>query len=302
MSGGVSGSGGPQQPEPRPGARSAPHCYRHPDRETYISCQRCGKPICPDCMRQAAVGFHCPDCVSTGSASMPRPRTAYGGTVRGSDNIVTLTLIGLNVAMFLLIQITGGGRSPLVLETALIPGQLPFPPLDQGVSDGQWWRLVTSMFVHVDLLHVLFNMFALWIFGPGLERMLGRARFLALYLLSGLTGSVAVYWLTPAATLTYGASGAVFGLLGAALVVSVRRGYDVSWLLGLLGINLVFTFLAPNISWQGHLGGLVGGLAMGAVLALAPRRLRTVAHVAAFAAVFVVCVLLVVVRTAQLGA
>lgn len=289
MSGGVTGGGGPQQPEPRPepGGRPAPRCYRHPDRETYISCQRCGRPICPDCMRPAAVGFHCPECVAAGQETAARPRTVYGGAVRGTDNIVTLVLIGLNVAMFLFIQVS---RS-IAVDAGLVVG---------GVASGQLWRLFTSMFVHVDLMHLFFNMFALWIFGPGLERLLGRTRFIALYLLSGLTGSVAVYWLAGLNTLTYGASGAVFGLLGAALVVSVRRGYDASWLLALLGINLVFTFLAPNISWQGHLGGLVGGLALGAALAWAPRRLRTILHLAAFAGVFVLCVVLIGVRTAQL--
>jgi membrane associated rhomboid family serine protease len=298
MSGGV--TGGPQPPDV-PAASTVPTCYRHPDRETYITCQRCGRHICPQCMNQASVGFQCPECVAEGRRSTPQPRTVYGGAVRGRANLVTLVLIGLNVAMFLLIQVTGGRGSPVVFEAALIPGQLPFPPLDRGVADGEVWRLVTSMFVHVDLLHLFFNMFALWIFGPTLETLLGRVRFTALYFLSGLTGSVAVYWLSGAQSITYGASGAVFGLLGAALVVSVRRGYDVSWLLGLLGINLAFTFLAPNISWQGHLGGLVGGLVLGAALAWAPQRHRTWLHIAAFAAVLAVSVLLIVVRTTSLA-
>jgi membrane associated rhomboid family serine protease len=289
MSGGATGSGSPQPPEPQPGARAVPHCYRHPDRETYISCQRCGRPICPECMQQASVGFHCPECVAEARASQAKVRTAYGGVVRGGQNVVTKVLLGLNVAMFLLIQATGGGTSRVLFETVLFPSE---------VAAGEWWRLLTSTFVHVQLLHILFNMFALWVFGPGLEQLLGRARFLALYLLSGLAGSVAVYLLSDPGTPTLGASGAVFGLLGAALVVSVRRGYDASWLLGLLGINLAFTFLARGISWQGHLGGLVGGLLLGAVLAWAPRRLRTPLQIAAFVGVFALCVLLIVVRTA----
>ena len=283
MSGGVSGQ--PQQPDP--GAGSGPRCYRHADRETYISCQRCGRPICPDCMRQASVGFHCPECVAADRASTPQARTVYGGAVRPRDNIVTLVLIGLNVGVFLVVQVA----NRLAIDGGLIVG---------GVAQGQWWRLFTSMFVHTELLHLFFNMFAIWIFGPVLERKLGRVRFVALYLLGGLVGSVAVYWLAGPNTITYGASGAVFALLGAALVVSVRRGYDVSWLVGLLGINVVFTFLVPNISWQGHLGGLVGGLALGAALAWAPRGQRTLVHVAAFAAVLALSVLLIVVRTAQL--
>lgn len=300
MSGGVPES--PQQPDrPDQVPAAEPRCYRHPDRETYIHCQRCGRSICPDCMNQAAVGFHCPECVAEGRSSTPQARTAYGGTLRGTGDIVTKTLIGLNVAVFVLIQVTGGRGSALVLDAALIPGQYPLPPLNEGVADGQLWRLFSSMFVHVDLMHIFFNMFALWIFGPGLETLLGRARFVALYLLSGLTGSVAVYWLAGEATVTYGASGAVFGLLGAALVVSVRRGYDATWLIALLAINVVFTFVVPNISWQGHLGGLLGGLALGAALAWAPRSRRRVVHVAAFVLVAVLCVLLIALRTLQLA-
>jgi membrane associated rhomboid family serine protease len=293
MSGGVTGGGPqePQPPEPQPGSRAVPHCYRHPDRETYISCQRCGKPICPQCMNQAAVGFQCPDCVAEARSAAPRPRTTYGGVARRGDNLVTLVLVGINVAMFLLIQVTGGGASRLLFETVMYPSL---------VADGQWWRLVTSVFVHVDLLHLFFNMFALWIFGPGLEQLLGRVRFVALYLLSGLAGSVAVHLLSNPGTPTLGASGAVFGLLGAALVVTVRRGYDASWLLGLLAINLVFTFLVPRISWQGHLGGLVAGLLMGAALAWAPRRQRRVAHTLAFVALFGACLVLIYARSAAL--
>ncbi len=292
MSGGVTGSGSAQPPEQQPGAREIPHCYRHTDRETYISCQRCGRPICPECMRQASVGFQCPQCVAEGRASTPRPRTVYGGRLRGGGNVATLTLIGINVVMYLLI-LAGGFGSALANETVLFP---------LAVANGEWWRLITSTFVHVQFLHLFFNMFALWIFGPMLETMLGRTRFVTLYLLSGLVGSVAVYWLSAPTVPTLGASGSIFGLLGAALVVSVRRGYDVTWLLGLLGINLVFTFVATNISWQGHLGGLVGGLAIGAAIAWAPRRFRTLVQVLVFGVIFALCLVLIALRTAELGA
>jgi membrane associated rhomboid family serine protease len=289
MSGGVSGSAQPPE-QPGPGAQPGPRCYRHTDRETYISCQRCGRPICPDCMRAASVGFQCPECVAEGRASTPQPRTVYGGAVRARENAVTLTLIAINVAVFLAVTLTGGR----VLESTMM-----YPA---GVAAGQWWRLLTSVFLHQAFLHLVFNMVALWIFGPVMERLLGRVRFLALYLLSGLAGSVAVYLLSAPFSFTLGASGAVFGLLGAALVVTVRRGYDASWLLGLLGINLVITFTIGTISWQGHLGGLIGGLVLGAALAWAPRRQRTLVHVAAFVAMFGLCVLLIVVRTGQLAA
>jgi membrane associated rhomboid family serine protease len=288
MSGGVTGSA--QPPEgPGPGAQQGPRCYRHTDRETYISCQRCGRPICPDCMRAASVGFQCPECVAEGRASTPQARTVYGGALRASDNAVTLTLIGINVAVFLAVLVTGG---------AVLGGTVMLPVL---VADGQWWRLLTSAFLHQQFLHLLFNMVALWVFGPVMERLLGRARFLGLYLLSGLAGSVAVYLLSPPGSATLGASGAVFGLLGAALVVTVRRGYDASWLLGLLGINLVITFSVGSISWQGHLGGLLCGLALGAAVAWSPRRQRTLVHTAAFLGMLALLVLLIVVRTGQLA-
>ena len=292
MSGGVTGSGSAQPPEQPPGARAIPHCYRHPDRETYISCQRCGRPICPECMQQASVGFQCPQCVAEGRSSTPRPRTVYGGRVRAGDNVATLTLIGINVVAYVAILATGGAASSLANETVLFP---------IAVANGEWWRLLTATFVHIQFLHLFFNMFALWIFGPVLENMLGRTRFVTLYLLSGLVGSVAVYWLSAPNIPTLGASGSIFGLLGAALVVSVRRGYDVTWLLGLLAINLVFTFVATSISWQGHLGGLAGGLAIGAAIAWAPRKFRTVVQVLVFGVIFALCLLLIALRTAELA-
>ncbi|MDP9445045.1 MAG: rhomboid family intramembrane serine protease [Actinomycetota bacterium] len=285
----------------QPGA--VPTCFRHDDRETYIRCQRCDRPICAECMRQASVGFQCPECVAQGAASVRQPRTMYGGAVRARDNLATVTLIGLNVVMFVVVLGTGGRTSPVLAELVLVTGETPagFPPRSFGVADGEVWRLVTSAFVHEEVLHILLNMVALWIFGPTLERLLGRWRFVGLYLLGALCGSTAVYLLAGPNTFTYGASGAVFALFGAALLVSVRMRYDVSWLLTLLAVNLVFTFVAPNISWQGHLGGLVGGLVMGAALAFAPRQRRTALQLLAFAAVLALCTVAIVARTLAIG-
>ena len=288
-----------QQPQQ---LEQVPTCFRHPQRETYVRCQRCGRHICPDCMRQAAVGFHCPECVAEGSADLRPARTAYGGVVRSRNDLVTKTLIGVNVAVFLAIQLSGRAVSPVLVQLAML-GRSQFDPrLDvaEGVADGGYWRLVTSIFVHGEALHLLFNMVALWVFGPMLESLLGRMRFLALYLVCGLAGSVAVYLLTEPAAFTVGASGAVFGLLGAALVVSIRRGYDVRWLFGLLAINVVFSVLGPRISWQGHFGGLLAGLLLGAAVAYAPKERRNLAQWAAFLAVLVVSVAAVVWRTAAL--
>ncbi|MDQ3485325.1 MAG: rhomboid family intramembrane serine protease [Actinomycetota bacterium] len=271
------------------GAGTIPRCYRHPDRETYISCQRCGRPICPDCMREAAVGFHCPDCVKQAASTTPHARTAFGGKVATGSSIVTMVLIAVNVGFFL------GARAStqFLYDSVLIPAQ---------VAQGEVWRLGSSIFLHYEILHIAMNMIGVWIFGSYLESALGRWRFLGLYLAGGLVASTAVYWLAPQATPTLGASGAVFGLFGAALVLMRRQRRDVTQLLVLLGLNLALTFTVPNISWQAHLGGLVAGLGIGAAYAYAPRGQRVLVHAGTLALIVAVCVAAVLVRTALLAA
>ena len=284
-----------------------PVCHRHPGRETYIRCQRCDRPICPDCMRDAAVGFQCPDCVREGSRQTRQGRTPYGGRVRGGPPVVTLTLIGLNLLVFLAIQATGGRQSRLLAELGLMPTGGAFldaqgvPYYAEGVSDGAPWQLVTSMFTHLEVWHVFFNLMALYLLGPQLEHLLGRARFTLLYLMSGLVGSVTVYWLAAPSSMTIGASGAIFGLMGALLVVARKVGADTSALLALLGINTVITVLgAQYISWQGHLGGFVGGLVIAAALVYAPRTRRTAWQALWLSVVGVALVVLTLVRTLML--
>jgi membrane associated rhomboid family serine protease len=281
----------------------APTCYRHPDRETYIRCQRCGRYICPDCMRQAAVGFQCPECVAEGAASVRQPRTVYGGHVAAHSDVVTKALIGVNLAVFVLILLTGGLQSAVLSRLAMVAdvGYIEGIGASGGVADGAVWRLLTSVFVHVAPIHLAFNMIALWLFGPTLESLLGRLRYLLLYLLCGLAGSVAVYLLTPPLAATVGASGAVFGLLGAMLIVSIKRGYDVRGLLGLLAINAVFSFVGAGISWQGHLGGFLAGVVLGAGIAYAPADRRNAVQGGVFAGLLVLCLVLVVVRTLMLA-
>ena len=275
-----------------------PVCYRHPERETYIACQRCGKPICPDCMNNAAVGFQCPDCVKEGMKATRSGRTAYGGEHASNPALTSQVLVGINALVWLAVLVS----ADLVDKLALIPDiacveadQFGCTAVQDGVARGSVWQLVTSMFLHQQLWHIGFNMFALWVLGPQLELAMGRARFLAVYLLSGLAGSTAVYWLSDPNGATLGASGAIFGLMGALAVVAYKVGGDVRSILGWVGANLVITFLIPNISWQGHLGGLVGGAILAAIVVYAPKQRRNQlqwAGIAVFAVLLVVAIAL----------
>ena len=267
--------------------QATPTCYRHPDRVTYIRCTRCNRPICPECMRDAAVGHQCDECVREGAKAVRQPRPQHRTTP-----VVTYGLIAINVVMFVLETVSSGVQSELVLRSP-------------AVADGDLYRLLTSAFMHYGLTHLLFNMYALFIVGPPLEVWLGRLRFGALYALSALGGSVLVYLLAPLNAATAGASGAVFGLFAASFVVGKRLNLDVRWVVGLIVINLAFTFVIPlmggqNISWQGHIGGLVTGALVAAAYAYAPRAGRTVIQVSVTAAVLVVFALLIWWRTSEL--
>ncbi|MGO8939258.1 MAG: rhomboid family intramembrane serine protease [Mycobacterium sp.] len=255
---------GPSAPQSQ---AAAPTCYRHPGRPTYLRCNRCERYICPDCMRPAAVGHQCVECVQEGARTIRQPRTQFGGRERAGMPVVTYALIAINVLTFALQISMRGLQEQLEL----------WPP---AVADGQLYRLVTSAFVHYGATHLLLNMWALYVVGPPLEMLLGRLRFAALYALSGLGGSVLVYLLTLNVP-TAGASGAVFGLFGAAFVVAKRLNLNVQWVAAVIVINLVFTFVAPLvskqlISWQGHVGGLVTGGLVAAVYVYAPRERRNV--------------------------
>lgn len=264
-------------------------CYRHPDRETLVSCSSCGRPICHECMIPAPVGFHCPECVRRQSSSAPRARVVTRGQTRarwGAGGVASRTspgtkaLVGVNVAFFLFEMVFAAGMafggsvsmSRLTWIGALIPARI--------VLDHEYWRLLTSMFLHAGILHLFFNMWALWVVGSFLERAVGTLRFVVLYFISGLAGSVLVLVAGPGNVATVGASGAIFGLFGATFLWAyLNRGRDLmaGQLARSMGIvlvlNLLITFAgSAYISWQAHLGGLIGGVAAFAALYWGDRR------------------------------
>ncbi|WP_329088328.1 MULTISPECIES: rhomboid family intramembrane serine protease [unclassified Streptosporangium] len=266
-----------------------PTCYRHPGRETYVRCQRCDRPICPDCMRDASVGFQCPECVAEGNKSVRRAQSVFGGGVIAKP-YVTWTLLGVNVVMFLA-QMASDGRVTAELAMWVF-----------GVAvDSDYYRLITSAFLHRDYVHIGLNMWALFMVGPYLEQAFGHVRFLALYFLGALGGSVLGYWFDPINAFSLGASGAIFGLFGAIFVVSRRLHLDLRPIIVLLVINLVITFIPGlNISWTAHVGGLITGVIVSAVLAYGPKANRAIFQGILLLGVLAILVGLVITRTAFL--
>lgn len=250
-------------------------------------------------MRDAAVGFHCPDCVAEGNKAVRAPRTLAGGAVQAREGVVSMVIIAINAVVFVLTDVARVGPiaevGAMVAANVLTPSGQVFP----GVIDGGYWRLLTSAFLHANLLHVLFNLYALYLFGPLVERALGTRRFIAAYVTMAVVSAVFVYWLSDPRTFTVGASGAVFGLFAMALVLLLRAKQDVRALLVLLAINAVISFQG-NISWQGHLGGFVAGLVLGLAVAMPSRERRQLVQWAAYAGLWLAVVVGVVTRTAML--
>ncbi|MFJ9640575.1 rhomboid family intramembrane serine protease [Streptomyces sp. NPDC101178] len=271
---------------------AATTCYRHPSYETYVRCTRCERTICPECMHEASVGYHCAECVKEGRHSVRQARTVFGGAVTGAAApVVTYVLMALNILAYLGEVV----RPEIVDRYAVLGAALTGPDGERyyyqgetfagyqltGIADGEWYRLVTGAFLHLPpdasfgVMHLLFNMFALWNIGRVVEGQLGRARYLALYLLSAVGGSLAVYLLAPD-TSTVGASGAVFGLAASYWVINRRLGHDMAAVNRFMaGFLLWMVLSALFTSWQGHLGGLVTGAVVTYGLAYAPARLRT---------------------------
>jgi membrane associated rhomboid family serine protease len=230
-------------------------CYRHPDRETALHCSNCGRPICPECMTHAAVGIRCPECAGR------RTVTQRAGFTMPRTPVLTYGLIAANIALFLLTNRVGSGGGGLSFGSAdlnsLGDRLVLYGP---SVANGQDYRLLTAAFIHYGLLHIAFNMYALYILGTAFERYAGPVRFAAVYFTAALSGSFGALILTPHSA-TAGASGAIFGLMGALFVLERQRGMALlqSPIAGWILINLIFTFGIPGISVGGHIGGLVGG-------------------------------------------
>ncbi|MFF2011265.1 rhomboid family intramembrane serine protease [Streptomyces sp. NPDC058195] len=302
---------------------AATTCYRHPSYETYVSCVRCERFICPDCMREAAVGHHCVECVKEGQRSIRRTRTVFGGTVpRSAVPFVTYVLMGLNILAYLGEVIRPGILDRFAMLGAGLDGPDgahylyragEFPGFDVvGVAGGEWYRLLTGAFLHLPptgsalgalpfgVLHIVFNMYALWNLGRVVEEQLGRARYLALYLLAALGGSVLVHLIAPFDA-TVGASGAIFGLGAAFYVINLRLGRDMRPVNRFMtGFLLWMVISAGFASWQGHLGGLVTGGIVTLAYAYAPANRRTAFQAAACVVLLAVLVLLVVLKTSAL--
>ncbi|MDQ3121577.1 MAG: rhomboid family intramembrane serine protease [Actinomycetota bacterium] len=240
-------------------------CYRHPDRETYVSCTECGRGICPDCMSFGPVGIRCPDHASTGGKVAAPRRTARKAAASLSRRgpYVTQALIAINVGIYVIQLAMGAGISAstgwIYEHGVLISSAIDSSGQLVGVAEGEWWRLLTAAFLHYGPVHLGLNMLVLWFIGPALEEYLGHGRYALLYLVSGLAGSAGALIVSSGAP-TVGASGAIFGIMGAALFLEWRKIYVFGGqALGLVVFNLAISFVIPGISIGGHIGGLIGG-------------------------------------------
>jgi len=278
-------------------AAVAPRCYRHPERETWVSCTRCERPICPECLRPASVGFQCPDCVQQGNATVRRASAPYGGAIVARPGVVSLILGLLNVVAFVVTVatapggLTGNTGSRLFDELELVPIRV--------AVDGEYWRLLGSAFLHIGLLHLAGNLLALAIVGPALERVFGWWRFLAIYLVSALGGAVAVYLFGSPFGAVAGASGAIYGLFAATLIVVRKLGLDARFMVLAVALNFAVSF-APGISLLGHLGGFISGGLLTLAMVYAPKASRTSLQILAIGVLVAIMVSAVLIRTDML--
>ncbi|HEV3169231.1 MAG TPA: rhomboid family intramembrane serine protease [Actinocrinis sp.] len=260
------------------GVSGPPVCFRHPQRETYLRCARCDRSICTDCMVAASVGFHCPECVRDGNRVVRQPRTVAGGRAQSRNGVVTVVLIAICVVIFGLQQIIGAAFTNRLDLQAMAPHIESLPSSsDIGVVYGDWYRLVSSIFVHANIAHLAMNMLSLWFIGLPVEARLGRTRYALTFLTCGIAGSAASFLSLGEYGSSLGASGAIFGLLGVLAVLAFREKLDLQPIITVIILNLIFSFTVGGISWQSHVGGLVCGLLLGVALAYAPRARTVVA-------------------------
>jgi membrane associated rhomboid family serine protease len=261
-------------------------CYRHPERMTGISCQRCKRPICGECMNPASVGFQCPRCVSSGKSGVRQPRTKFGAVARPGTGSTTYALMGVLAGVWLLDLVTRG----------LVDGMLIMS--NQAVAGGQFWRLVTAALTSGGLLGTLMNLLVLWIAGRTMESELGRWRMLALFFAAGLGGTTLLFVFGPPAGLGYAASAAVIGLLAANSIFKYRQREDVRADLGLFVLLILYSVLVGfnSFGWLILVGGLLLGALVGAVLAYAPRQNRGTVQVVGLLGVIVLCLAAVTAR------
>jgi membrane associated rhomboid family serine protease len=271
-----------------PPDQGQPSCVRHPDRPTGLRCARCERPACPECLREAPVGYQCVDCVNEGRRQVRRSVTIAGAELKSRPVVVPI-LIAMNVLVFAwnVIQshdIANNQASQSFYDGLLVP---------RLVDNGEWWRLITSGFLHIGLTHLLVNMVSLYLVGRELELVFGRIRFIVLYLLSLLGGSVAVYLLSPSPTA--GASGAIYGVMGALAVTVFRLKLPAGQVLAIIGLNLALSFSGLlSISWEAHVGGLITGVVVALGFLYPPAKIRNQVQTMTVIGVLVVLIALMV--------
>ncbi len=270
------------------------HCAFHPDRATTLHCTRCGRPACPDCLTPATVGFHCRACVQEARRTQRTDRTVAGARTGHGGIPMTSVLIAVNLLVFVITALQARDLVDVGSASLSVRGMM-VPAL---VGQGEYWRVLSSGFLHVGLVHVAVNMLSLYMVGRPLETVLGRGRFLVVYLLSLVGGSAGVMLLAAPVSAAVGASGAIFGLLGALAVTFRRLRANLGQLAGVLAVNLFITFSVQGISWQAHVGGLVVGAIAGAVMVYPPVVTRKTWQVAGSAGLAVLLALVIVVRGA----
>lgn len=304
------GSSGPDPDPQRTHGLVFETCYRHPSETTGVHCTRCDRPICPNCMHPAAVGYQCPECLKEARKGVPHRRVRIRFLI-GRPGSLTTTLLITNLVMFLVPVLLAGGSALFGGSSGRFDQKLfdlgAMQPI--AIAEGQYWRLITAMFLHANLLHIAFNMYALYLFGYLVEGAFGKVRFITIYFVAGFLASVTSYTFSDPRSLGVGASGAIFGLLGAWVAYNYRRrgspmaSAQLRWAGFLIAINLFLGFSVASIDNFAHIGGLISGAAAGWVAeGFGPRTARTTATVVGFLVLILIGVLLVAQRTADIRA